>query len=329
MPATPHHDARIVVTRPLPGDITAMLREQDFVNVWCNPEDEPLPRAALLKRVPGAHGLVTNPGDKPIDAEVFDAAGENLRVVANYAVGTDNIDLEEATRRGIRVGNTPDPVTEPTADIAWLLLLGAARRAYEGQRLARSGQWTGISPNMLLGQRVLGGTLLIVGAGRIGKAVARRSVGWNMTILYHARTQHPEFEEAPICAPWVDLDEGLARADFVSLHTPLTPDTRHLIDARRLGLMKPAAVLVNTARGPVVDEAALVEALRARRIAAAGLDVYEREPHLAEGLADLDNAYLLPHVGSATVQDRTWMTRITMDNLVAGLTGAALPYAVG
>jgi glyoxylate reductase len=321
-------DERIVVTRPLPGDIVARLRDAGFGNVWCPNEDRPLPRAELLKHAPGAHALVTNPGDKPIDADVFDAAGDQLKVVANYAVGTDNIDVDEAKRRGIKVGNTPDPVTEPTADIAWLLLLGAARRACEGERLVRSGEWTGVAPTMLLGRRVIGKTLLIVGAGRIGTAVARRSIGWGMNVLYYNRSRREAIEHPPINAQRVDLEEGLREADFVSLHTPLTERTRHLINAERLAMMKPTAVLINTARGPVVDEAALVDALQDKAIAAAGLDVYEQEPKLYHGLAELTNVFLLPHIGSATVEDREWMMEMTVENVAAGLKGETLPYEV-
>ena len=319
-------DAKIIITRPLQDDPVNMLRRRGFTNIWLHEEDANIPRTLLLEQIKGAAAALTLPGDKPIDAEVFDAAGPQFRIVSNYAVGVDNIDLAEAKRRGIVVGHTPDPVTEPTADIAWLLLLGAARRAYEGEKLVRSGQWTGVGPNMLLGRRVIGKKLLIVGAGRIGRAVARRAIGWNMEISYVARSRHHEFEEAPICAPKVELDRGLAEADFISLHTPLTEETRRFIDARRIGLMKETAVVINTARGPVVDEAALVEALRGGRIAAAGFDVYEHEPKLAPGLAELENVFLLPHIGSATEEDRAWMTKIAVENITAVLRGERAPH---
>ena len=319
---------RIVITRPLPGDTVAMLKKVGFQNVWCPEADEPLPRPQLLKAAAGAHAIITNPGDKPIDAEVFDAAGDQLMVVSNFAVGVDNIDVEEARRRGIVVCNTPTPVTEPTADIAWLLLLGAARRAHEAQRLARSGQWTGIGPSMLLGRKVLGKTLFIIGAGRIGTAVARRSIGWQMEVLYHDVDRSETIEQPPINAGRVDLDEGLKEADFVSLHTPLLPETRHLINAERLALMKESAILINTSRGPVVDEAALVEALNGGRLAAAGLDVYEQEPKIHPELIALDNVFLMPHIGSATIEDRAWMTQLTVDNAIAVLKGEDPPHAV-
>lgn len=322
------HDKRIAITRPLPGDAVAMLREAGFQNVWCPETDEPLPRARLLQAAAGVHALITNPGDKPIDAEVFDAAGEQLVVVSNFAVGVDNIDVAEAKRRGIIVCNTPTPVTEPTADIAWLLLLGAARRAHEAQRLARSGEWTGIGPSMLLGRKVLGKTLLVIGAGRIGTAVARRSIGWEMKVLYHDLHRNEAIEQPPISAGRVDLDEGLKEADFVSLHTPLLPETRHMINAERLALMKASAILINTSRGPVVDEAALVEALKNGRLAAAGLDVYEQEPKIHPDLIGLDNVFLMPHIGSATIEDRAWMTQLTVDNAVAVLKGETPRYVV-
>jgi len=328
-----HHDVTIAFARPLPGDAVAMtqsaLRDAGVDTIIrTNADDRPLSPDELRAVVVGAHGILTTPRDR-VDASVLDAAGPQLRVVSNYATGTDNIDLDACTTRGIAVGNTPDAVVEPTADIAWLLILGAARRAFEGERLARSGDWAGVSPNELLGVRLLDKTLLIVGAGKIGLATARRALGWRMRILYVARSRHPEFEAAPFNATRVELDDGLREADVVSLHTPLTPETRHLIDARRLALMKPGAILINTARGAVVDEAALVDALQQRRLRAAGLDVYENEPALHPGLAELDNAFLLPHLGSATEEDRHWMTEQAVANLVAGLKGERLPWSVG
>jgi glyoxylate reductase len=321
-------DERIIITRALPGDPAGRFRAAGFTNVHVHPDPQPMPRAALLEAIAGAHALVATPADVAVNAELFDAAGDQLKIVSNYAVGVDNVDLDEARRRGIIVGNTPGAVTEPTADVAWLLILAAARRASEGERLMRAGDWEGIAPEHLLGRRLVGRTLLIVGAGRIGHATARRALGWEMELLYHARSQHEEFERPPLSARRVTLDEGLAAADVVSLHTPLTPETRHLIDADRLARMKSTAILVNTARGAVVDEAALVDALRERRIAAAGLDVYEREPALHPGLADLDNVFLLPHLGSATIEDRTWMMEIAVDNAIAALRGERPAHVV-
>jgi glyoxylate reductase len=320
---------RIVITRPLPGEPIRLFKEAGLVNVWTNPRDGRLARPALLEAIHGAHAVLATPADTLINSEFFDAAGPQLKIVSNYAVGVDNIDLAEAERRGVIVGHTPNAVTEPTADIAWLLLLGAAKRATEGERLVRSGLWQGVGPNELLGHRVVGKTLFIVGAGRIGYAMARRSIGWSMDVLYHARSRHEDFEAPPVSATRVSLEDGLRKADFVSIHTPLTAQTRHLIDAARLSLMKPSAILINTARGAVVDEAALVEALRSKRIAAAGLDVYEREPQLQSGLIELDNTFLLPHLGSATTEDRVWMTEIAVSNIVAALRGLQPPHVVG
>jgi glyoxylate reductase len=317
---------RIVITRPIPGPPEDRLRAAGFTNIWVNPVDERLARPALLDAVRGAVAVLATPADTLINHEFFDAAGSQLKIVSNYAVGVDNIDLAEAERRNIIIGHTPNAVTEPTADIAWLLLLGAAKRAHEGQALVRSGQWTGVAPQQLLGHRVHGKTLLIVGAGRIGLATARRSIGFEMNVLYFARSQHPEYQAPPISARRVSLEDGLRQADFVSIHTPLTDQTRHLINRERLSLMKPSAILVNTSRGGVIDEAALVEALRERRIAAAGLDVYEREPQLSPGLADLPNAFLLPHLGTATVDDRVAMAELAADNIIACLKGQPVPH---
>ena len=322
-------DSRIVITRPIPGDPVQRLVDAGFTNVWINPKDVRLPRPELLAAIRGAHAVLATPADTLINHEFFDAAGPQLKIVSNYAVGVDNIDLAEAKKRGVLIGHTPNAVTEPTADIAWLLLLGAAKRASEGEKLVRSGHWKGVAPLELLGTRVLGKTLLIVGAGRIGLATARRSIGWNMKVLYHARSQHPEYEQPPINAQHVSLEDGLRHADFVSIHIPLSPTTRHFMNAERIALMKPSAILINTARGAVIDEKALVEALREKRIAAAGLDVYENEPQLMPGLADLENTFLLPHLGSATVEDRIWMMELAADNIIACLRGEPVPHVFG
>lgn len=319
-------EPRIVITRPIPGPPEERLRAAGFTNIWINPVDERLSRPDLLRAVKGAVAVLATPADTLINGEFFDAAGPQVRIVSNYAVGVDNVDLAEAKRRGILVGYTPNAVTEPTADIAWLLLLGAAKRAYEGETLVRSGDWKGVAPQQLLGQRVVGKTLLILGAGRIGLATARRSIGWQMQVLYHARSRHPEFEAPPLNARQVGLEEGLRVADFISIHTPMTADTKHIINRERLAMMKPSAIVINTSRGGVIDEAALVEALRERRIAAAGLDVYEREPQLSPGLIDLPNTFLLPHLGTATVEDRVWMAEIAADNIIACLRGEAPPH---
>jgi len=317
---------RIVITRPLPGDPIDKFSQAGFENVWINPQDIGLTRNELLEAVTGAHAVIDTPFDTNINAEFFDAAGAQLVIVSNYAVGVDNVDLAEAARRGIIVGNTPDPVTEPTADAAWMLLLASARRARQGLDLARSGNWKGVRPLDPPGKRIMGKTLLIIGPGRIGSALARRALGWDMRIFYYARSQHPEIEGPPINAARVSLEDGLKEADFVSLHCPLTSETKHLINADRLAMMKSSAVLVNTARGAVIDEEALVRALQNDTIFAAGLDVFEREPSIHPGLVEADNAFLFPHWASSTDEDRNWMTQIAVDNVIAALTGEPVPF---
>ena len=249
-------------------------------------------------------------------------------IIANYGAGYDNIDVSAARDRGIMVTNTLDVLTEATADIAWLLVLNAARETLAANRDLRAGAWSGWHPEQYIGKDLVGRTLLIVGMGRIGMAVARRATGWGMRIIYTARTPKPEAERSPIGAERVELEEGLARADVVSLHCPLTPDTHHLMCARRLGLMTEGAILVNTARGAVIDEAALVDALDGGRLHAAGLDVFEREPEIHPGLIDHERAVLLPHIGSATEETRVALTEIAVRNLLCALNGDEPPNRV-
>lgn len=291
------------------------------------PDATSLSAGDLHARVAGATALVT-PLTLRVDEALLAAAGSDLRVVANYAVGYDNVDVAACTARGVTVCNGPPPMTEPTADLAWALLLGAARRIREGLDLARSGDWSGYDAHLLLGRRLVGGTLLVVGAGRIGGAVARRSLGWNMRVLYTARSAKPAIEAPPIGAVRTTLEAGLAEADAVVITTALTDETRHLIDATALSRMKPTAVLVNVSRGPVVDEAALARALADGTILAAGIDVYEREPAIHPDLVGLPNALLLPHLGSATVEDREDLTAICVENVTAVLAGRTPPFPV-
>jgi glyoxylate reductase len=254
-----------------------------------------------------------------MDGEVMDAA-EDLRVIANMAVGYDNVDVQAAGKRGVVVTNTPGVLDETTADVAFMLLLAAARRLGEGERLVRAGRWEWWGPKLLMGRDVWGKRLGIVGLGRIGQAVARRARGFGMEVLYHNRSRQEEAERE-LGARYTDLDDLLRTADFVSIHTPLTPETTHLIGADELDDMKPEAVLVNTSRGPVVDEAALAEALAARRIFAAGLDVYENEPEVHPKLLELENVVLAPHIGSASVETRDKMAALAAENLAAVLRG--------
>ncbi|MBC20127.1 MAG: D-glycerate dehydrogenase [Planctomycetaceae bacterium] len=320
--------SKIVISYPLPGNAMQFLSENERENVWVNPKAAILQRSALLEQVQGAAGLVVTPGDGPINAEIFKAAGSNLKVVSCYSVGFDYVDIVEARRRAIAVGITPDATTEPTADIAWLLILGANRdlnRAYEKMRCRT---WSGIAPSDQFGNRLVGKTLFVVGCGRIGSAVARRAVGWNMNLKYLARTDKPEIEKPPLFAQRVTLEQGLRQADFVSLHLPLNQATHHIIGANELAMMKESAVLINTARGGVIDEKALIAALRDKSIRAAGLDVYENEPNIDPELFELSNCLMLPHIGTATVEDRRWMTEIAMQNLLAGIEGKPLPNSI-
>ncbi|ABG03590.1 D-isomer specific 2-hydroxyacid dehydrogenase, NAD-binding protein [Rubrobacter xylanophilus DSM 9941] len=313
---------RVVVTRRIPraglealGDLRASVLGEG-----------PPAREELLSAARGASGILSTVTER-IDAEVMDAAGPSLRVVANMAVGYDNVDVAAASARGVVVTNTPGVLDETTADTAFMLLMAAARRLGEAERLVRSGRWEGWGPEQLTGPDVWGKTLGIVGFGRIGRAVARRATGFGMRILYASRSRKEEAERE-LGARRVSLEELLRESDFVSLHTPLTPETRHLIGERELSLMKPAAVLVNTARGPVVDEAALAAALARRRIFAAGLDVYEREPEVHPALLGLENAVLAPHIGSASIETRARMAALAAENLRAVLSGRRPPSPV-
>ena len=324
MQTTTNGPAIIKATRGLPGD--AAVDGAQFV---MGPR-RALDRAGLKQFVQGASILVTWVSEK-VDAELLDAAGPNLKGVCNFAVGYDNIDTAACKARGVVVTNTPDAVTEGTADLAWTLILGVARRINVLDRFARSKDYQAmgpLGPDEFLGKDLTGKTLCIVGAGRIGMAVAARSLAWRMRVLYVARKPRLEFEMAPIAGRRVTLEEGLAEADVVSLHTPLTPETRGLMNAQRLALLKPGAILINTARGPIVDEAALVDVLKAGRIWGAGLDVFEREPIVHEGLLGLDNCLLSPHVGSASEWSRRMMTRMVCANAAAILAGNEPPNRV-
>jgi glyoxylate reductase len=292
------------------------------VEVW--QEDRPIPREILLESVGGVSGLVCLLTER-IDTELIETAGPQLRVISQMAVGVDNIDLPAATAHGIPIGNTPGVLTESTADMAFALMLSAARRLPEGDRFVRAGQWRTWSPKLLLGHDIRGAVLGIVGFGRIGQAVARRAVGFGMQIVYHSRRPVPE-AAALVNGRYASLEQLLHGSDFVSLNCALTPATQGLIGARELSLMKPGAILVNTARGGVVDSVALYEALKAGTIAGAALDVTDPEPISAnDALLSLDNCLIVPHIASATVATRAKMALMAADNLAAGLTGERLP----
>ena len=322
----PEHRPRVFVARRIPEEGIEAIRAVCDTDLW--PDELPPPRDELLRRVAGCDGILTLLTDR-VDDELLDAAGPNLRVVSNYAVGFDNIDVAACTRRGIPVGNTPGVLTETTADLAWALLMAAARRLPEGDRYVRAGNWRTWGPLLLLGPDVHGATIGIVGFGRIGQAVARRAQGFGMEILYHDVNRLPDEVTAPLGAVYVPLEELLARSDFVSLHVNLTAETRHLINARTLASMKPTAVLVNTSRGPVVDQAALAAALRDGVIWAAALDVTDPEPiPMNDPLVGLDNCLIVPHIASASRGTRGKMAEMAAANLLAGVRGEPLPTPV-
>lgn len=316
---------RVLITRRLPPPAADLLAAGGCA-VEVLPHDDPPPRALVLDRVRGAAAIVCTLTER-IDGELLAAAGDGLRVIATFAVGYDNIDLKSCADRGVRVTNTPGVLTNATADIAWCLILAAARHVVTGDRLVRAGEWRGWTPTQLLGLELTGSTIGIVGAGRIGSAVARRAAGFGMRIVYAHPRVNEELEQR-LGARQVELAELLRESDVVTLHVPMREGNRHLIGAERLALMKPSAILINTARGPLVDEAALIECLRAGRIAAAGLDVYEFEPRLSPGLAELPNVVLLPHLGSGTTATRQAMSRMVAENVLAVLQGREPPNAV-
>jgi glyoxylate reductase len=310
---------RVIVTRGLPEPALRALRDSG-ADVWVSPEDRALDAAELRAAVRGADAIVSMLHDR-IDDDLLAAAGEQLQVVANVAVGYDNVDLDAARRHGVTITNTPGVLTDATADLAIALMLAVTRRLGEGERRIRSGVPWAWSIDFMLGRGLRGKTLGIVGYGAIGRATAARARAFGMEVLHTRRSRSPEPGR-------VELDELLGRSHVISLHCPLTPETRHLIDERALARMRDDAYLVNTARGPVVDEAALAAALRDRVIAGAALDVFEREPEVEPGLLGLENVVLVPHLGSATVETRTAMAELAAANAIAVLAGERPPTAV-
>jgi glyoxylate reductase len=305
---------RVAVTHPVPPPAVELLEARGY-DVEVGPSEDLYEPDELARLVEGADGILALLIDR-IEAGIMDAAGPQLRVISNFAVGTDNVDLEAAAARGVKVGNTPDVLTQAVAEHTFALLLAVARRIVEGDRIVRERGFRRWGPSFLLGVELRGKTLLVVGPGRIGEAVAHIGEnGFGMSVERVGRGD--------------DLLAALSRADVVTLHVPLTDETHHLIGATELEAMKGDAILVNTSRGPVIDEAALVEALREQQIAGAGLDVYEHEPDLAEGLAELENVVLAPHTASATREARTAMSRRAAENVIAGLEGRPLLSEVG
>jgi glyoxylate reductase len=314
----------VLVTGNLPDTLIARIEAEHRVQI--HRQDRPMERRVILESISDKQGLLSMITDT-VDSELLECAPE-LKIVANFGVGYNNIDVPAATQRGIMVTNTPGVLTDATADLTMALMLAVARRVVEGDRRTRQGRFRFWAPFNFLGHEITGKTLGIVGMGRIGRAVARRAAGFDMRVLYHNRNPLSAEEEQVLRAQYADLKTLLQEADFVSLHTPLTPQTRHIIGSRELAWMKSDAFLINTARGAVVEEQALLETLKQGRIAGAGLDVYENEPALTPGLEHLDNVVLLPHVGSATVETRRRMAAMAVDNLLAGLEGRMPPNCI-
>ena len=315
---------RVLITHKLADEAVEVARQS--CDVHFTPLDRSPDAAALRQAIAGMDGLISVVTDT-IDTALLEAAS-NLKVVATVAAGYDNVDVPAATRRGVVVTNTPGVVTESTADLAWGLLFGIGRRIPEADRYVRAGKWKEWQLMVLLGHDVHGSTLGIIGMGGIGQAVARRASGFGMTILYHNRNRLPKDMESRLGATWVELDELLQNADFVSVHTPLTAETRHLIGERELGMMKATSYLINTSRGPVIDEEAVTRALQNGWIAGAGLDVFEREPEVPQALKNLENVVLLPHIGSASVASRTRMAVMAAKSAVALLQGQRPQHVV-
>jgi glyoxylate reductase len=315
----------VLVTRRLPAPVMQWLNERCDVTLHEGPDA--MPRDRLLRDIAGKVGAITLLTDK-VDDELLDAAGDPLVIVANYAVGFDNIDVPACSARGVLASNTPDVLTETTADLAWSLMMAAARRIAEGDRFLRSRTAWIWGPEMMLGQDVHDKTLGIVGFGRIGHAMARRARGFGMKIIYFDVYRPPRELEEELGAEYRELEDLLQEADFITLHTNLSADTRHLINEERLKRMKPTAVLVNTSRGPVIDEAALADALKRGEVFAAGLDVFENEPEVHPGLLKAENAVIIPHLGSATVETRHAMGMLAAENLVAAVEGRMPPTLI-
>jgi lactate dehydrogenase-like 2-hydroxyacid dehydrogenase len=317
---------RVFVARVIPDEGLATVKAACEMDLWT--DDLPPPRDELLRRIAGCDGVLTLLTDR-VDDGFLDAAGPGLKVVSNYAVGFDNIDVAACARRGVAVGNTPGVLTETTADLAFALLMAAARRLPEGDRYVRAGRWKTWGPLLLLGPDVHDATIGIVGFGRIGQAVARRAQGFGMEILYHDLQRLPDDVTGPLGATYLPLEELLPRSDYVSIHVNLSEETRGLINATTLASMKPTAVLVNTSRGPVIDHRALADALRGGVIAAAALDVTDPEPiPMDDPLVGLDNCLIVPHIASASRATRGKMAEMAAANLLAGVHGEPLPTPV-
>ncbi len=317
---------RVIVTRRLPDPIETRMME--LFDTRLNLDDKPMSQAELIAAVKEADVFVPTVTDR-IDAGILSQAGEQLRLVASFGTGVDHIDLKTARMRGITVTNTPGVLTEDTADMTMALILSVSRRLSEGERLVRAGSWTGWSPTAMLGHRIWGKRLGIIGMGRIGQAVARRAKGFGLSVHYHNRRRvHPDVEQELEATYWESLDQMLARMDVISVNCPHTPATYHLLSARRLKLLQPTTIIVNTSRGEVIDENALTRMLASGEIAGAGLDVFEHEPAINPKLVKLDNVVLLPHMGSATIEGRIDMGEKVIINIKTFVDGHTPPDRV-
>jgi D-3-phosphoglycerate dehydrogenase len=315
---------KVFVTRKLPKKAIEIIRAECKMEI--NPYDRIITREELIEGVKDKEGLLCLLTDK-IDSEIINC-GKNLRIIANYAVGYDNVDVKAATKRKIPVTNTPGVLTDTTADMTWALIFSIARRVAEADKFIKAGKYKGWGPMMFLGGDVYGKTLGIIGLGRIGKAVAKRAKGFDMKVLYFDVFRADEKVEKELNIQFTDLETLLKKSDFVSIHVPLLPSTHHLIGKREFSMMKKTAYLINNSRGPVIDENALVNVLKDKKIAGAALDVFENEPELALGLADLENVVLTPHISSASIETRTKMAIMAAENLLAGLKGVRPPNIV-
>jgi len=314
---------KVYITYKLPEQALSKLREKCEVHV--NENDRAMTKEELCNNLKGMDAVICMLSDK-IDHEVIDNA-EGVKIFANYAVGYNNIDFEYAATKGIAVSNTPGVLTDATADMAWALLFSVARRIVDSDRFTRGGQFTGWAPTLFLGQDITGQTLGILGAGRIGSNFAKKAKGFDMKIIYHNRKPNKQFEEET-GATYVDLGTVITQSDFLSIHVPLTEETRHMISSKEFEMMKRNAILINTSRGPVVDEKALVDALQRRLIWGAGLDVYENEPAIEKGLFMLENVVLAPHTGSGTNNTRNRMVEMVVENVLSILVGKIPPNCV-
>ncbi len=316
---------RIFVTRRIPQEGLEILKRCCQVEV--SDYDGVIPRSLLLEKVKDTDGLLVLLTDM-IDKKVIVAAGKKLRVISNYAVGYNNIDVVEATKRGIMVTNTPGVLTETTADLAWALLMCIGRRIVEGDKLVRVGKFRGWEPMLLLGTDIHESTLGLIGFGRIGQAMARRAKGFNLKVIYYDREPVPPIIEKELGASYVSFDELLRKSDFISVHVPLTEETFHLIGQEEFSMMKKESYLINTARGPIIDEKALVKALKGGVIRGAALDVFENEPAIEQELMNMDNVVIVPHIGSASYRTRTKMAIMAAKNLISALRGERPEFLV-